>query len=143
MAHDLSQTTLYRLIEAGQMARHTLLRPLGELGLEAGDDAIILALPKAGPLANEMLCAGTGLSADALEPRLQRLVDLGLVDRVELEARGELIPGIVLSVKGSEVRKKLRAHWQELEDALMGELKPKQRRRLEAIMARFGDLLVL
>ena len=134
---------LYRLIEAGQMARHTLLRPLGELGGEAGDDAIILALPKSGPLATEMVCAGTGLDADSLEPRLQRLLDLGLVSRVEIEAEGELIPAIVLSVKGSEVRKKLCAHWQELENALMGELKPKQQRRLEAIMSRFADLLAL
>ncbi len=141
MAHDLSQTTLYRLIEAGQLARHTLLRPLEGLGLAAGDDAIILALPKSEVFSNGMLCAATGLDAASLQVRLERLVSLGMVSRVALE--GEMAPGIALTQKGSEVRKKLCAHWQELEHALMGELKPKQQRRLEAIMTRFANLLAL
>ena len=139
MADDLSQTTLYRLIEAGQLARHTLLRPLAGLGLEAGDDAIILAMPKSGALSIKMLCAATGLDRNGLKVRIRRLVNLGMVSRMAIE--GELSPLIVLSQKGIEARKKLCAHWRELEDALIGELKPKQQRKLEAIMARLMLLI--
>ncbi|VAW22823.1 hypothetical protein MNBD_ALPHA12-1995 [hydrothermal vent metagenome] len=141
MAYDLSQTTLYRLIEAGQLARNSLLRPLAELGLAAGDDAIILALPKSEAVSIKMLCAGVGLDADSLELRLERLVSLGMVRRIMIE--GEVVSDVALSEQGSKVQKKLRAYWQELEEALMGELKPKQQRRLEAIMTRFTNLLAL
>ena len=48
MSRPSSRSTLYRLIEAGQLAHRALLLPLSERGLEPGDDAILFELGRAG-----------------------------------------------------------------------------------------------
>ncbi len=61
MAKPSSRSTLYRLIEAGQLAHQALLQPLVERGREPGDDAILFALNRTGmtdaALAEELLGA--------------------------------------------------------------------------------------
>jgi hypothetical protein len=44
MSKPSASSTLYRLIEAGQLAHQALLVPLVERGLEAGDDAVLFIL---------------------------------------------------------------------------------------------------
>ena len=140
MARPSSRSTLYRLIEAGQLAHQALLQPLLERGLEPGDDAILFELGRAGTTEVE-LAAELGLSEVALSTRLSRLLDRGLVTR---QAVGpELAPGVALSERGVRIRNGLADHWAQLEDALMGELKPKQRRKLGDRLKRFVDLLRL
>lgn len=140
MSRPSSRSTLYRLIEAGQLAHQALLLPLMERGLEPGDDAILFELGRSGT--TEMALAGElGMSEMALAPRLSRLLDRGLVTR---QAVGpELAPGIALTERGARIRNGLADHWTQLEEALMGELKPRQRKKLGDRLKRFVELLRL
>lgn len=138
MSSPSASSALYRLIEAGQLARRAVLQPLLDKGLEPGDDAVLFVLGRAGTsevdLAEEL-----GLPWDLLEPRLQRLIERGLVGR---QAVGpELTPGVALTERGTRIRDSLADHWAQIEDALLGELKPKRRRKLTAALGRFVDLL--
>src|SRR5690606_20687374 len=127
MSRPSSRSTLYRLIEAGQLAHKALLLPLMERGLEPGDDAILFELGRSGTT-EAALAAELGLSEDALAARLSRLLDRELVTR---QAVGpELAAGVALTERGRRIRNGLADHWAQLEDALMGELKPKQRKKL-------------
>ena len=140
MARPSSRSTLYRLIEAGQLAHQALLLPLVERGLEPGDDAILFELGRSGTTELE-LAAELGLDEPALSTRLARLLDRGLVAR---QAVGpELAPGVALTERGVRIRNGLADHWAQLEDALMGELKPKHRKRLAETLGRFVALLRL
>ena len=140
MSRPSSRSTLYRLIEAGQLAHKALLLPLMERGLEPGDDAILFELGRSGSTEAE-LAAELGLSEVALSVRLSRLLDRELVTR---QAVGpELAPGVALSERGVRIRNGLADHWTQLEEALMGELKPKQRKKLGDRLKRFVELLRL
>ena len=140
MSRPSSRSTLYRLIEAGQLAHKALLQPLLERGLEPGDDAILFELGRAGTTEME-LAAELGLSEVSLTTRLSRLLDRELVTR---QAVGpELAPGVALTERGARIRNGLADHWTQLEEALMGELKPKQRKKLGDRLKRFVELLRL
>tara|TARA_R110002020_G_scaffold2200_27_gene10285 strand:- start:1542 stop:1964 length:423 start_codon:yes stop_codon:yes gene_type:complete len=140
MSKPSSRSTLYRLIEAGQLAHRALLLPLSERGLEPGDDAILFELGRSGATEAD-LAAELGLPEASLASRLSRLIDRGLVTR---QAVGpELAAGVALSERGIRIRNSLADHWAQLEEALMGELKPKQRKKLGERLKRFVDLLTL
>ena len=140
MSRPSSRSVLYRLIEAGQLAHKALLLPLMERGLEPGDDAILFELARSGTTEAE-LAAELGLAGDALEARLARLFERDLVIR---QAVGpELAPGVALTERGIRIRNGLADHWSQLEEALMGELKAKQRRKLAERLKRFVTLLRL
>ena len=138
MSRPSSRSTLYRLIEAGQLAHQALLLPLTERGLEPGDDAILFELGRSGTT-EAQLAAELGLSEAALATRLSRLFDREMVTR---QAVGpELAPGVALTERGVRIRNGLADHWTQLEEALMGELKPKQRKKLADRLKRFVELL--
>lgn len=140
MSRPSSRSTLYRLIEAGQLAHKALLLPLVERGLEPGDDAVLFELGRSGTTEAE-LAAELGISEVALTTRLSRLFDRELVTR---QAVGpELAPGVALTERGVRIRNGLVDHWTQLEEALMGELKPKQRKKLGDRLKRFVELLRL
>jgi len=140
MSRPSSRSTLYRLIEAGQLAHKALLLPLMERGLEPGDDAILFELARSGTT-EAALAAELGLSIDALNTRLSRLLERDIVTR---QAVGpELAPGVALTERGVRIRNGLADHWTQLEEALLGELKPKQRKKLAERLKRFVDLLRL
>jgi DNA-binding MarR family transcriptional regulator len=140
MSKPSSRSVLYRLIEAGQLARQSLLVPVLELGLEPGDDAILFVLGRSGTT-EAQLAEELGLPIEALAARLERLTSRDIVIR---QAVGPLLePGIALSERGNRVRNALVDHWTQLEEALLGELKPKHRKRLGETLARFVDLLRL
>jgi len=140
MSRPSPRSTLYRLIEAGQLAHKALLLPLLERGLEPGDDAILFELGRSGT--TEAALAGQfGVAEDALADRLTRLIERELVTR---QAVGpELAPGVALTERGVRIRNGLADHWAQLEEALMGELKPKHRKRLGDHLKRFVELLSL
>lgn len=140
MSKPSSRSALYRLIEAGQLAHKALLVPVIEKGLEPGDDAVLFVLGRSGTtetaLADEL-----GLPLDHLTTRLERLAGRDLITR---QAVGpELEPGIALTERGVRIRNSLADHWAQLEEALMGELKPKHRKRFTEALGRFVDLLRL
>lgn len=138
MSKPSPSSVLYRLIAAGQMAHKALLVPLKERGLEPGDDAILFELGRSGTT-EEALAGELGLSSDMLAPRLARLAERGLIDRRAVGP--ELVPGIALTERGIRIRNTLADHWAQLEEALLGELKPKHRKRFGQILRRFTDLL--
>ena len=140
MSRPSSRSTLYRLIEAGQLAHKALLVPLAERGLEPGDDAILFVLARSGTTEAD-LAAELGVPADALPARLARLIERDLIAR---QAVGpELAPGLALTDRGTRIRNALAANWDQLEEALLGELKPKQAKKLGDRLKRFVDLLRL
>src|SRR5690606_39083813 len=140
MSRPSSRSTLYRLIEAGQLAHKALLLPLVERGLEPGDDAILFELGRSGTT-EATLAAELGLSEVALGIRIARLLDREMVTR---QAVGpELAPGVALTERGVRIRNGLADHWAQLEEALMGELKPRQRKKLGERLKRFVELLSL
>ncbi len=140
MARPTSRSALYRLIEAGQLAHKALLLPLVEKGLEPGDDAILFVLGRAG-ITEADLARELGLTTDLLAARLERLASRDFITR---QAVGpELEPGLALTERGLRIRNVLAGHWAQLEEALMGELKTKQRKKFSDALGRFVDLLRL
>ncbi|WP_338720359.1 hypothetical protein [Devosia sp. XK-2] len=140
MSRPSSRSTLYRLIEAGQLAHKALLLPLVEKGLEPGDDAVLFVLGRSGTTEAD-LAAELDLPIEMLTPRLERLASRDFITR---QAVGpELEPGLALTARGVRVRNALADHWAQLEEALMGELKTKQRKKLAEALGRFVELLRL
>ena len=122
------KSTLYRLIEAGQLARHAVLAPLSAHGLEAGDDAILLGLADPAGATRESLLDFTGLPEDSLDTRLRWLEERGLLLR--LAVGPELLPGARLSQQGHLLRETIVAHWAGLEEDLRDALGGKERKQL-------------
>lgn len=141
MPKPTAKTTLYRLIEAGYLARHALLVPLTPLGLEPGDDAVLLCLKRKKVTGIAELAEQTGLPETALEMRLTRLEVGGKVQRQVADAN--LAAGICLTDEGAQTKKALRDHWQRLEEALIGELEAKDAKKLRKVLKRFIQLLQL
>lgn len=136
-----ARSILYRLIEAGQLTRKALLVPLIERGLEPGDDAVLFMLHQKLGATEADLGESLGLDAAALEARIVRLAERGLVER-----RGvgpDLAPGLALTDRGERIRDLLAANWAELEAALVGDVGKKKRKHLQKTLGRFVDLLKL
>jgi DNA-binding MarR family transcriptional regulator len=141
MSKTKARSTLYRLIEAGQLTHKALLVPLLERGLEPGDDAVLFVLHDRLGASEEELAVEIGITFEALEPRLNRLVERDLVTR---QATGpELVPGLALTERGARIREVLAGAWSELEEALLGELGSKERKKLNKQLGRFVELLRL
>jgi DNA-binding MarR family transcriptional regulator len=140
MSKPSSRSTLYRLIQAGQLAHQAVLTPLRDRGLEPGDDAVLFELGRSG-LTREQLAQALAVSPDSIGPRVQRLIDRELV--VARAVGAELVPGFALTERGVRIRNALAEHWQLLEEALMGELKPKHRKTMAERLGRFVELLRL
>jgi DNA-binding MarR family transcriptional regulator len=140
MSRPSPRSALYRLIEAGQLAHQALLVPVLEKGLEPGDDAVLFVLGRSGTTETQ-LATELSLPSDALSLRLARLIERDLVSR---QAVGpQLEPGVALTDRGMRIRNALADHWAQLEEALLGELKPRHRKRFATALGRFVDLLRL
>ncbi len=66
MSKPSASSTLYRLIEAGQLAHQALLVPLVERGLEAGDDAMLFVLSSKRGATEDELAAELGMPREAV-----------------------------------------------------------------------------
>jgi DNA-binding MarR family transcriptional regulator len=141
MSKPSASSTLYRLIEAGQLAHQALLVPLVERGLEAGDDAVLFILAERHGATEAALGEALGLPPEATAERINRLIERDLIDRRAIGP--ELAPGLALTERGERIRLLLVENWTELENALFGELKKKKQKWLRAALQRFVDLLRL
>ncbi|WP_196260887.1 hypothetical protein [Pelagibacterium limicola] len=139
MSKNPSASTLYRLIEAGHLARQALLAPLTARGLEAGDDAVLLGLAEAGGETVDALAEFTGLDAEALDAILRRLEDKALLLR--LAVGPEMEAGARLSQQGHLVRQAIEEHWRHLEATLAQDLGEKRHRHLRKGLKRIIALL--
>jgi DNA-binding MarR family transcriptional regulator len=139
MSKNPSASTLYRLIEAGHLARQALLAPLLARGLEVGDDAVLLGLADAGGATVSMLSGFTGLDAEGLDPILRRLEDKGLLLR--LAVGPEMEPGARLSQQGHLARQTIEEHWRHLEATLAEDLGDKRQKHLRKGLKRIIALL--
>src|SRR5262249_39090201 len=92
MTEPQARSTLYRLIEAGQLAGRALQAPLLDRSLEAGDDAVVFLLHAQLGANEEQLAEALGMSRQALEPRLARLIERDMVARRAIGP--ELAPGL-------------------------------------------------
>lgn len=141
MSEPKARSVLYRLIEAGQLTRKALLVPLLERGLEAGDDAVLFVLHNRLGATEADLSAEIGVAGEAFDTRIDRLIERDLIARTAIGP--ELSAGLALTERGERLRAVLAETWAELEAALLGELKPKKRRRLRKTLGRFVELLRL
>jgi DNA-binding MarR family transcriptional regulator len=141
MSQPSRNSTLYRLIEAGQLAHKALMVPLIERGLEPGDDALLFVLADRRGATEAVLAEQTGVDITSLNVRIERLIGRDLLVR---QAVGpDLAAGVALTDRGERMRAFLLDNWTSLEEALFGELKKKQKRKFSAILRRFTDLLSL
>ena len=60
-----------------------------------------------------------------------------------LSTRHTPAPGLALTERGERIREVLTDNWQQLEDALLGELPDKKRKGLDKALKRFVELLRL
>lgn len=127
------RSVLYRLIEAGQLARQALLVPLQARGLEPGDDAVLFLLRDPVGASVPEVSAALGTSTAALEERLRRLTARGLVERRPA--------GVVLTAEGERLHELLTDNWDQLEHALLGDMPKKRRRHLRKGLERVVGLL--
>lgn len=134
-----TRSVLYRLIEAGQLARRALILHLAEHGLEPGDDALLLLLEGEGTAAEHEIEAALGIDSAQLDQRLQRLAVLRLVERRAIGP--ELVPGATLTEDGRTMRGALERHWSKLEDAMTDRMTKKQQKRLRKVLGRFAKQL--
>ena len=141
MSKPKARSTLYRLIEAGQLTHKALLVPLVERGLEPGDDAVLFVLHGQIGATEALLSEELGISLGALEPRLSRLIERDIVARRAIGP--DLAPGLALTERGERIREVLTDTWEQLEAALLGELPDKKRKGLDKILKRFVTLLRL
>jgi DNA-binding MarR family transcriptional regulator len=141
MSKPSASSTLYRLIEAGQLAHKALLVPLVERGLEAGDDAVLFVLGARRGATEADLAQELGIPRGAIDLRLARLMERDLVAHRAIGP--ELAPGLALTERGERIRVLLADNWAELENALLGELKKKKRIWLGEALTRFVELLRL
>ena len=141
MSKPRPRSTLYRLIEAGQLAHKALLVPLIDRGMEPGDDALIFVLHSQLGATEESLAEELGLSAGVLTPRIERLIERDIVTRRAVGP--DLQPGLALTERGERVREVLAANWDQLEEALFGELDEKKRKHMDKTLRRVIDLLQL
>jgi DNA-binding MarR family transcriptional regulator len=141
MSKPSASSTLYRLIEAGQLAHQALLVPLVERGLEAGDDAVLFVLAERRGATEAMIAAELDLETEATTNRVARLIERDLIARRAIGP--ELAPGLALTERGERIRLLLVENWNELENALFGELKKKKQKWLASTLQRFVDLLRL
>jgi hypothetical protein len=133
------RSPLYRLIAAGQLVREALRAPVLERGLEPGDDVVLYLLATTPNPTAADLSLLTGLSAEALRARLAGLIGR---DLVVLRATGpDMLPSLRLTGRGARLEALLADRWLDLEEALLGELKVRQRRTLGKRLARIIDLL--
>lgn len=139
MSKSAAGSTLYRLIEAGHLARQALLAPLTARGLEPGDDAVLLGLADSAGSTLANLARFTGLDSAHLDAILRRLEDKGLLLR--LAVGPELEPGARLSQQGHLTRQAIEAHWRELETVIAEDLGKKSRKGLRAGLKRIITLL--
>ena len=141
MSKPSASSTLYRLIEAGQLAHQALLVPLLERGLEAGDDALLFVLAERRGATEAALANELDLAPEATSERVERLIERDLVARRAIGP--DLAPGLALTDRGERIRLILAENWTELENALFGELKKKKQKWLAGALQRFVDLLRL
>ena len=141
MSKPKARSTLYRLIEAGQLARRALLVPLLDRGLEPGDDAIIFALHTRLGATETTLAEELELDPEALGTRLARLADRDVITRQAIGP--DLVAGLALTERGQRICEVLSANWDQLEAALFDELDDKQRKKLDKVLRRFVELLRL
>ena len=141
MTKPEARSTLYKLIEAGQLAHKALLVPLLDRGLEPGDDAVIFVLHSELGASEQRLADELGIGTDVLQPRLDRLIERDVVARQAIGP--DLAPGFALTERGERIREVLAANWEQLEEALFADLTDKKRKGLGKALKRFVELLRL
>ncbi|RUT34451.1 MarR family transcriptional regulator [Arsenicitalea aurantiaca] len=139
MTKARANSTLYRLIAAGQLTHRALALPLRARGLEPGDDAILFLVAEGEGLGVAELGEATGLGEEALGVRIGRLIAHGLVRRRAIGA--ELAPMVSPTEAGRALIGVLEGTWDALEEALLEDLKPAQRKALRKGLKRLMTLL--
>lgn len=139
MSKTKVRAALYRLIDAGQLARKALLTPLSDRGLQPGDDAVIFALHARLGATMPALCDLLETSPDLLSPIIDRLAVRDIVRQQPVGP--ELVAGWALTERGERLQQWLAGHWVQLEEALFGDLSERQRRLLSKSLKRFTQLM--
>ena len=101
MSRPSATSTLYRLIEAGQLAHKALLVPLVERGLQAGDDAVLFVLGArngATPRENQLIVETQGRrGAVFLRNCESRFVSAEPLDVIDPTGAGDTFAGGVIA----------------------------------------------
>jgi len=137
MAKKTENTLLFALIEAGALSRQAALAPLRDLGLQAGDDAVLLWL-KGNPETDfSDMQFELGLDKQTLRATLFRFQNAALITCQPTADQEGL--DITLTDAGQRQIDSLEHHWQTLDRQLRGQIKSKKRKRLKKALHKLAD----
>ncbi len=137
MAKKIENTLLFALIETGALSRQAALAPLRDLGLVAGDDAILLWLNGNKQTEFSEMLFELGLDKDTLRTILFRFQNAGLVICAPSERDDEL--DVTLSEGGLRLVEALDHHWRTLDRQLRAQLPSKKRKKLKKALIKLAD----
>ena len=104
---DVAPSLIPALLRTAKLVRAVMSVNLSELGLQPGQDEVLLAFEKSRPMSPAQLGAKLGIRADTASTLLARLVHQRLAMRVEnmIDARSMVV---VITASGLEMQDRLR-----------------------------------
>jgi len=137
MAKKTENTLLFALIEAGALSRQAALAPLRELGLLAGDDAILLWLNGNPETEFSEMMFELGLDKQTLRSIIFRFQNTGLVTCTPSNNEEDF--DVSLTEGGQRLIDAVEHHWQTLDKQLRAKLKPKSGKHLKKVLHKLAD----
>jgi DNA-binding MarR family transcriptional regulator len=141
---ELAPSLIPALLKTAKLVRAVMSVNLSELGLQIGQDEVLLAFEKARPMSSAQLGAKLGIRADTASKLLARLVQQRLAMRVEnlIDARQMVV---VITASGQEMQDGLRRMMaridQDLNAALNAKLNGETLSEVAELNARLAELL--
>ena len=129
MAKKTEDTLLFALIEAGALGRQAALKPLRELNLMPGDDAVLLWLNGNPETEFTEMMFELGLDQQTLRTILYRFQNTGLVNCEPINDGADI--DITLTDGGKKLVDALELHWRTLDKQLRKNLPKKERKALK------------
>jgi DNA-binding MarR family transcriptional regulator len=123
------------LIQAARVMRTRLSRDLGDHGLYAGQDMVILSLAEADGKSPGMIAAELGVRAPTITKTVNRLLVQGFVEKRGSEMDGRRAE-ISLTARGQEAVAAIRRATRRTERALLTGLTGKETRTLAKLLRR-------
>ena len=129
MPKKTENTLLFAVIEAGAIGRQAALKPLQELGLVAGDDAILLWLNGNPTTSFSEMQFELGMDTQTLRSTLFRFQNTALITCTPVDEGADI--SVELTEGGTNLVRALDKHWRTLDKSLRKNLSKKQSKKLK------------
>lgn len=143
-ANDLHDTIIPALLTTAKMIRSMMAINLSALGLQIGQEEVLLAFERSRPMSPDQLAAKLNIRPDTAAKLLSRLVQQHLAMRVE-DTTDPNAMVVVITASGAEMQVRLRIMLEsidrELHSALDGSLVDAMHSEVALLNARLFTLL--